>query len=86
MLGVGFLYGLIPTAVAYLLYYMGVQKIKETSKVPVISSVETLVSVSCGVLLLGETLGIVNILGIGLVLSSIALMNYKKKEKKYASN
>ena len=82
MLGVGFLYGLIPTAVAYLLYYMGVQKIKETSKVPVIASVETVVSVSCGMLLLGETLGIVNILGIGLVLSSIVLMNYKKKEKK----
>ena len=79
MLGVGFLYGLIPTAVAYLLYYMGVQKIRETSKVPVIASVETVVSVSCGMLLLGETLGIVNILGIGLVLSSIALMNYKKK-------
>lgn len=86
MLGVGFLYGLIPTAIAYLLYYMGVQKIKETSKVPVIASVETVVSVSCGVLICGESLGIVNIMGIALVLSSIVLMNYVKKEKMHVGN
>lgn len=86
MLGVGFLYGLIPTAIAYLLYYMGVQKIKETSKVPVIASVETVVSVMCGMLLLGEELGFVNFLGILLVLSSIVLMNHRKKEKIHVEN
>ena len=79
MLGVGFLYGLIPTAIAYLLYYMGVQNIKETSKVPVIVSIETVVSVSCGVFLYNEELGSANIFGIAMILGSIILMNYKKK-------
>lgn len=72
---VGFLYALIPTAWAYLLYYQGVQKITENSRVPVIASVETVVAALLGVLLFGETLGPVHILGIGMVMGSIGLMN-----------
>lgn len=74
---VGFLYALIPTAWAYLLYYQGVQRITENSRVPVIASVETVVAALLGVLLFGETLGPVHILGIGMVMGSIGLMNGK---------
>ena len=72
---VGFLYALIPTAWAYLLYYQGVQKITENSRVPVIASVETVVAALLGVLLFGETLGPIHVLGIGMVMGSIGLMN-----------
>jgi drug/metabolite transporter, DME family len=74
---VGFLYALIPTAWAYLLYYKGVQKITENSRVPVIASVETVVAALLGVFLFGEALGAVHILGIAMVMGSIGLMNGK---------
>ena len=74
---VGFLYALIPTAWAYLLYYKGVQKITENSRVPVIASVETVVAALLGIFLFGEALGAVHILGIAMVMGSIGLMNGK---------
>lgn len=78
LLGMGFLYALIPTALGYLFYYQGVQKITENSKVPVIASIETVVSALFGIFLFHETLGPIHILGIVLVMGSIVLMNYKK--------
>lgn len=76
LLGMGFLYALIPTALGYLFYYQGVQKITENSKVPVIASIETVVSALFGIFLFHETLGPIHILGILLVIGSIVLMNY----------
>ncbi len=78
LLGMGFLYALIPTALGYLFYYQGVQKITENSKVPVIASIETVVSALFGIFLFHEILGPIHILGIALVMGSIVLMNYKK--------
>ena len=78
LLGMGFLYALIPTALGYLFYYQGVQKITENSKVPVIASIETVISALFGVFLFHENLGPIHILGIVLVMASIVLMNYKK--------
>ena len=75
----GLLFGLIPTVMAYLVYYRGVDKIKENSKIPVIASVETVVALFLGVALFGETIGALSWLGIGLVLISILLMNVKFK-------
>ena len=77
MLIVGFLFALIATVIAYLFYYMGVQNVKEMSKVPVIASVETVVSVMIGVYIYNEPLGLVNIAGVILVMGSILLMNKK---------
>lgn len=71
----GFLFALIPTSIAYIIYYKGVQKITESSKVPVYASVETIVAAVLGVLILHESIGIINIGGIALVIASIALMN-----------
>ncbi len=71
----GFLYALIPTSIAYLIYYAGVQKVKETSRVPVFASVETVVAAILGVTVNHEQIGIYNALGIVIVLLSIAMMN-----------
>ena len=68
-------FGLIPSALAYIVYYGGMSRITETSKVPVIASVETAVAAVIGFVAFGQTLGAVKILGIALVLCSIAVMN-----------
>lgn len=72
---IGFLYALIPTAIGYLLYYMGVQKIRESSKVPVIASIETIVASLLGMLVYQEQMKGMNFLGIILVMGSVVLMN-----------
>lgn len=73
ILGLGFLYALIPTAIAYLLYYRGLQLIRESSKVPVLASMETVTAAVIGVLVLGETLHLAHYLGIAVVMASIAM-------------
>ncbi len=72
----GFLYALIPTAIGYLFYYQGVQQIQESSKVPVIASMETVTAAILGVLVLGEKLSVVHYLGIAVVMGSIVLMQH----------
>lgn len=74
----GFLLALIPTAIAYVLYYYGLQRITESSKVPVIASIETVVAAILGIMVYHETIGKFNILGIIAVLISIYLMNQKQ--------
>lgn len=77
----GLLFGLVATAAAYTVYYMGLHLITESSRVPVIASVEVVVATLLGVILYGESLGAVGILGIVLVLAAIFVMNFKKKAK-----
>ena len=71
----GVLYALVPTAIAYLIYFTGVQRIAESSRVPVVASVETVVAAIVGVVLYGESMGGFHLLGILLVLSSILMMS-----------
>lgn len=73
----GFFYALIPTSIGYILYYEGIRKIRENSKVPVIASIETVVAALIGVFLFHDQLGMVNTIGIILVLASIVMMNGK---------
>lgn len=73
LLGLG--YAIIPTALAYLIYFTGVQRIKETSKVPIAASIETVSATLVGIFIFHESLGIGNLFGIVLVLSSIVIMN-----------
>ena len=68
-------FGLIPTAVAYILYMQGLSMGLETSKVPVVMSFETVVTVLLGIGIYAESAGAVKVLGIVLVLSSILIMN-----------
>lgn len=73
----GFFYALIPTAIAYIFYYQGLQKITESSKVPVIASVEVVVAAIIGIAIFREPVGLVNGIGIFLVIGSIMLMNHR---------
>lgn len=73
--GLGFLYALIPTAIAYLLYYWGLQQIRESSKVPVLASMETVVAALIGVLVLDEKLSFIHALGIAVVMASILMIS-----------
>lgn len=72
---VGFLFALIPTAIAYLLYYTGLQYVRETSKVPVIATSEIAVAALAGVLFFGENLNAIHLMGIALVFFSIVMMS-----------
>lgn len=80
LLGVGFFYALVPTAIAYLLYYQGVQNMQETSRVPVLASIEMVMAGIFGVMLFHEQLHGMNLLGMVLVLLSIVLMSGKAKQ------
>ena len=75
LLGVAFLYALFPTALAYVWYFLGVQKIRENSIVPVLASVETVVAALLGILLFREIPNLVSVAGIFLVLFSIYLLS-----------
>lgn len=72
-------YAIIPTALAYAIYFTGVQRIKETSKVPIAASIETVSATLVGIFIFHESLGIGNLIGIALVLSSIVIMNLKRR-------
>lgn len=73
ILGWGLMYGLIPTALAYVFYYTGIKKIPDTSRVPVIASIEPVTAVLIGMVMYGERLGVWNFGGVVVVLVSIAL-------------
>lgn len=74
MIWIGFLYALIPTSLAYVLYYIGLGKVRETGKVPVIASIEPVTAVAIGYLFYGEGLKAANFIGIAIVLISIIIM------------
>lgn len=74
IMGLGFLYGLIPTALAYVVYYNGLKKVNDTSKVPVVASVEPVAAVLIGSLIYNEAIGAVNLIGVAVVLISIIIM------------
>ena len=73
------MYALIPTALGYLLYYRGVQLMRDPGRVPVIASVETVVAVVLGGAVYGEALSAARMCGIALVLGAILLMNTTRK-------
>lgn len=79
LIGVGF--ALIPTALGYIFYFKGLQGITESSKVPVVASVETVVATLLGILVFHENLHLGNIVGILCVLASIAIMNLSFPQK-----
>ena len=70
----GLLYGLIPTSLAYLVYYNGLKVINDTSRVPVIASVEPVTAVIMGILLYNERIDAANFAGVAIVLVSIIIM------------
>lgn len=77
LLLLGIAYAIIPTALAYGIYFTGVQRVKETSKIPIAASIETVSATIVGILVFHEDLASGNLLGIALVLASIVIMNLK---------
>ena len=73
----GLLFGLIPTALAYSLYFNGLSGITQTSKVPVVASVELVVATIIGIFTFDEDMNSVRFIGILLVLLSILLFSRK---------
>ena len=68
-------FGLIPTCAAYALYMMGLSRKLETSKVPVICSIEIVAAALIGTTVLGQGMSFGKIAGILIILLSIVLMN-----------
>lgn len=81
VIGFGVTLALVPTALGYVIYYAGVNRIRENSKVPVVASMETVVAAAFGLLLYHEPLGPAGLCGIVLVLASIALMSWRPHPK-----
>ena len=71
-------FGIIPSALAYIIYFGGLGKIKETSIVPILASVETVAASIIGLIVFHQMLSPVKILGIALVFGSIVIMNLGK--------
>lgn len=69
------LYGGVSTVLANIWYQRGMAGGVETSRVPVITSVEVAVSAFVGSLVFGEPVSVGKVAGIACVLASIALMN-----------
>lgn len=75
LLLVGLLFGLVPSAFAYVLYSLGVASGIETSKVAVLTSTETVVASILGVTVLGEPMGVGKSIGIACVACAVLVMN-----------
>ena len=73
---------LFPTLVTFTLYYLGIARIKETSRVPILTSTEPVMATVLGIVAFHEPVGLINVLGVGLVLLSIVIMNLKKPARK----
>lgn len=74
---IGLLFGLIATALAYSFYFSGLSGITQTSKVPVVASIEPVIATIIGVIAFSESITAVRIIGIILVLFSIFLFSRK---------
>ena len=76
---IAFGFGLIPTVGSYFFYMTGLTHDLELSRVPVIASVEPVVATLIGVIVFSEDIGLINVIGLVLVLFSVVFMNMKGK-------
>ncbi|MDO5335030.1 MAG: DMT family transporter [Coriobacteriia bacterium] len=82
VLGYGFVLALVPTSLAYLVYYKGILKMRETSKVPIFASVEMVATALISACFFGEAFDAATVAGIALVMASIALMSARGRTAK----
>lgn len=74
-------FAFVPTALAYLFYFGGLKGMRETSRVPVLTSSEPVTACLIGAAVYGEELHIVNALGIALVILSLVITSAGKSPK-----
>ena len=75
-----FAFGLIPTVGSYLFYMSGLNHDIELSRAPIIASVEPVVATLIGVMIFSENIGLINIIGLLMVLFSVVFMNLGPKK------
>lgn len=73
-------FGIVPSALGYIVYFGGLSRVKETSVVPVLASIETVAASVIGFVVFGQDLSLGKIIGIAFVICSIIIMNMKKQE------
>ena len=56
------------------MYYIGLKKVEDTGRVPVIASIEPVTAVLIGMLIYNEEMGTANFIGVAVVLLSIIIM------------
>jgi drug/metabolite transporter, DME family len=72
--------GLFPTVLAYFLYTKGLESV-ESSKAAIIATVEPLVATILSIVLYKEGMGPLQVIGTGLIFSSIIVVNLTKRKK-----
>lgn len=72
--------GLIPTVIAYFFYTKGLESI-ESSKAAIIATVEPIVATILGVFLYNEGMGILQMIGTGMIFSSVIIVNLTRTQK-----
>lgn len=77
VLAIGFFLALVPTALAYLLYYRGLQLVSKVASVPVIASIEIVVAVVLGIVFFGEEANAMALTGVVVILASEALLSMR---------
>jgi drug/metabolite transporter, DME family len=73
--------GLLPTVIAYFFYTKGLEKI-ESSKAAIIATVEPIVATVLSVFLYNEGMSIIQMIGTGMIFSSVIIVNITKKNNK----
>jgi drug/metabolite transporter, DME family len=72
--------GLVPTVLAYFLYTKGLENV-ESSKAAIIATVEPLVATILSIVLYKEGMGPLQVIGTGLIFSSVILVNLSRKKR-----
>lgn len=70
----------LPSVLAYLLYYRGVELVTEINLVPVFGTTEIIVASLLGVLFFGDTLNIVSWMGMAMVIGTIVALGLSERE------
>ena len=73
--------GATSVALPYFLYSFSITKLKHVSYAPILSSVENIAATLFGTFIFGESLGSWRVIGIMLVLASIAMINMQERTK-----
>ena len=78
-------FGVVPSALAYVIYFGGLNRVRETSRVPVLCSVESIAAALIGAAVFGQSLSPVKAAGVALVFFSIVIMNLQPRRKEAAA-
>jgi len=76
----------LSSAAAYIVYFLGLNVIKETSIVPVLCSIETIAASVFGLIIFHESFNLFKVLGVLLVFCSIIFINIKGAKAKNSNN